>query len=211
MGRGISGLKGSYFKAAAVAGILIFLVFTAACSGDLLGYIKDMIAQAECKGIIDLPKTGQTTSSGTRDDGDLQMGVAWPDPRFTVGTGAEAGCITDNLTGLMWEQAPSATQMNWSGALTYAIDLNALNLGGHTDWRLPNRKELRSLVNYEEASIATWLNGQGFTNVQPDGYWSSTTYAPNTTSAWFVVMIYGSVGYFNKTDNYYVLAVRSGQ
>ena len=81
MGRGISGGKKNLFIASAFAGIVIFLVFTAGCSGDLLGYIKDMIAQVECKGIIDLPKTGQTGWYATRDDGDLEMGVAWPIPR----------------------------------------------------------------------------------------------------------------------------------
>jgi hypothetical protein len=49
-------------------------------------------------GTVDLPETGQTTSYATGDDGDLEMGVAWPSPRFTV----SGDCVTDNLTGLMW-------------------------------------------------------------------------------------------------------------
>ena len=88
MGRGISRVKKNFLKAAVFAGIVILLVSAVGCSGDLLGYIKDMIA-GRCSGIIDLPKTGQTTWYATRDDGDLQMGVAWPSERFTVGTGAE--------------------------------------------------------------------------------------------------------------------------
>jgi hypothetical protein len=46
-----------------------------------------------------VPKTGQTTSYALGDDGDLQMGIAWPEPRFTDN---EDGTVTDNLNGLMW-------------------------------------------------------------------------------------------------------------
>lgn len=211
MGRGIIGVKKNAFRAAAVAGIVILLVFAVACSGDLLGYIKGMLAQAEYVG-IELPKTGQTTLYETGDDGELQMGVAWPVPRFTVGTGAESVCITDNLTGLMWEQAPSGTALTWTNALTYA---NGLSLGGHSDWRLPNRKELRSLVNYEESDQSVWLNIPTgvFTGVQAVFYWSSTTYAPDTALAWYVSMGGGYVLSGTKTNDFlvYVLAVRSGQ
>ncbi|MBA7584413.1 hypothetical protein ES708_26366 [subsurface metagenome] len=140
------------------------------------------------------------------------MGVAWPLPRFTVGTGAETGCITDNLTGLMWEQVPLLTDWIWTEALTYA---NNLDLGGHSDWRLPNRKELRSLVNYEETNTADWLNNpaQGFSpgSVQPEYYWSSTTSAMYPGNAWYVDMSNGGMYISTKTEPYYVLAVRSGQ
>ena len=46
-----------------------------------------------------VPKTGQTTSYGTREDGALQKGVAWPTPRFTDNNN---GTVTDKLTGLIW-------------------------------------------------------------------------------------------------------------
>ncbi len=106
-----------------------------------------------------LPKTSQTTMDVAGDDGELRMGVAWPDPRFTVGTGAEFVCITDNLTGLMWDKSGDTVSgsKTWTEALS---DCNGLDLGGHTDWRLPNRKELRSLINYEEHDPEEWLNGR---------------------------------------------------
>ncbi len=50
-------------------------------------------------GTVDLPRTGQTTSYATGDDGDLQVGVDWPLPRFTDNNN---GTVTDNLTGLIW-------------------------------------------------------------------------------------------------------------
>jgi hypothetical protein len=160
----------------------------------------------------EVPKTGQLTSygTGTIDDGGLQRGVAWPSPRFTVGTGAEVDCVTDNLTGLMWVKTPDSTSRQWQAALDYA---DVLTLCGYSDWRLPNRKELRSLANFGQTNLATWLNTQGFSNVQADGYWSSSTYAANTPGAWNVNMGM-SVGYVTadvKTDNYYVWPVRGGQ
>ncbi|MEK6742264.1 MAG: DUF1566 domain-containing protein [Nitrospirota bacterium] len=159
---------------------------------------------------VNLPKTGQLTSYGTGsiDDGALQRGVAWPSPRFTAGTGAEVDCVTDNLTGLMWVKAPDATTSSWQAVLDYA---DGLPLCGHTDWRLPNRKELRSLANYGEANSATWLNAQGFSNVQAGFYWSSTTYAGVTAGAWGVNMVDGLVFANVKTNVGYVWPVRSGQ
>jgi hypothetical protein len=154
----------------------------------------------------DLPKTGQTTSYSTGDDGDLERGVAWPSPRFTVdGTGL---CVTDNLTGLMWVRTPDSATRTWANALTYA---NGLTLCGYTDWRLPNVNELESLVNAEQANTATWLNGQGFSNVQALFYWSSSTYAYSTAGAWGVGMGVGYVGGYGKTGSYYVWPVRAGQ
>ena len=158
-------------------------------------------------GTVSLPKTGQTASYSTDDDGTLQKGVAWPSPRFTVGTGAEADCITDNLTGLMWVKSPD-TGGTWQQALDYA---NGLTLCGYSDWRLPNRKELRSLVNAEQSSTATWLNTQGFSNVQQSYYWSSTTYSFGTSLAWYIHMENGQVLSNLKTAYFSVLPVRAGQ
>jgi hypothetical protein len=55
------------------------------------------------------------------------------------------GTITDKATGLMWQQMDSSKGMNWKEALEYAQNLS---LGGYDDWRLPNAKELQSIVDY---------------------------------------------------------------
>lgn len=163
-------------------------------------------------GTVKLPKTGQTTSYATGDDGDLEKGVAWPSPRFTVGTGIEADCVTDNLTGLMWAKnanLPNGTR-TWQGALDYIASLNSSGgLCGYTDWRLPNINELESFVHAGESNTATWLNSQGFTNVQSTYYWSSTTYAYNTLRAWGVDMGSRHVfSFYKSTTYYYVWPVR---
>ncbi len=163
-------------------------------------------ASASTSGAVSLPKTGQTTVYSTDDDGQLQRGVAWPSPRFTVdGTG---NCVTDNLTGLMWVKGPDSTKRTWQEALDYA---NGLTLCGYSDWRLPNVNELESLINAEQSDNATWLNNQGFSNVQSSNwYWSSTTPASQTSAA-CVGMWSGRESAYYKTDSYYVWPVRAGQ
>jgi hypothetical protein len=156
-----------------------------------------------------VPKTGQTTSYRTGDDGDLETGVAWPNPRFTdLGDGT----VKDNLTGLEWVKAPHSLSGN-SGTMVWnsAIDFcNSLVYAGHSDWRLPSRKELMSLVDYGRYSPALPA-GHPFSGVQGNYYWSGTSYAGNTDGAWVVYMDYGSVNGYYKTGNYYVWPVRGGQ
>lgn len=62
------------------------------------------------------------------------------------------GTITDESTGLMWQKTDDGTALNWENALSYAENLN---LGGKSDWRLPNAKELQSLVDYSRSPQAT--------------------------------------------------------
>ena len=171
-------------------------------------------------GVINLPQTGQTkcynslgaeiNCAGTGQDGESQVGVEWPEPRFTVSD----DCVTDNLTGLMWAKTgnlPDGTK-TWQGALVYVASINyGSGLCGHKDWRLPNVNELESLINSGEANTANWLNNQGFNNVQADFYWSSTTYAYYTDFAWIVSMWDGYVFFSYKSSYYYVWPVRSGQ
>lgn len=65
------------------------------------------------------------------------------------------GTITDNASGLMWMRDDSQLAMDWEAALTYAQTKNSENYLGHNDWRLPNVKELQSIVNYSRSPSAT--------------------------------------------------------
>jgi hypothetical protein len=161
-------------------------------------------------------KTGQTTSYATGDDGDLEKGVTWPSPRFTD---KGDGTVKDNLTGLVWlKDANCFGQRNWAMALT---DCNTLNSGecglsdgsAEGDWRLPNVRELHSLIDYSQEDPAM-TSGHPFTNVwygEPSSlYWSSTTDAGEAGTAWGVTMGGGGVDDPGKTDSGHVWPVRSG-
>lgn len=166
----------------------------------------------------DLPETGQVictnatgaviACTGTGQDGDAKAGIAWPSPRFVVGAGTEADCVTDQLTGLMWVRAPDSITTTWSNALASA---NGLTLCGFSDWRLPNVNELESLVNSEVANQAIFLNTQGFSGVAANDYWSSSSFALNGTAAWIVDMFSGYMGVNSKVVGHYVWPVRAGQ
>jgi len=105
--------------------------------------------------------------------------------------------------------------MTWANAITNCAALNAgAGYGGYTDWRLPNIKELQSIVNYGNVSPAigetTGGGEEPFTNTQSFNYWSSTTYADYTGIAWYVYFGTGDVYLDDKTSSYYVRPVRGG-
>ena len=168
-----------------------------------------------------VPKTGQTATYYGADDGYLEKGVAWPSPRFTDNSN---GTLTDNMTGLIWlknANCANATR-NWVTALNDVWDLNDLgwmnlhncgdtsNGGSHqTDWRLPNLRELESLIDYGQLNPAL-PSGHPFTGVQSGYYWSGTTVAGSASIAWLMHSS-GGVTVVDKTFSYYVWPVRGGQ
>jgi hypothetical protein len=204
--------------------------------GKTYGYFVWPVRSGQCgsldNSIICLPRTGQTKCymdngteigcAGTGQDGELQAGVAWPDPRFTENGDA----VTDNLTGLVWtkdanlmvardptfdaDSTANDGMVTWQHALNYVAKLNSENYLSHSDWRLPNRRELRSLTDYALFSPAL-PSGHPFTQVQSPDYWSSTSYAFGTHLAWFVFMYSGYVFNYDKTGHAFVWPVRSGQ
>jgi hypothetical protein len=172
----------------------------------------------EAGGTVQLPATGQTVSYMAGDNGDLQTGAAWPSPRF-VDNGN--GTVTDNLSGLLWlKDANCFGSRTWEQALADANSL-ANGICGLSDgsvagdWRLANRKELFSLVDYEYFNPALsgtvgswqWSPGDLFDNVQPNYYWSSTTSAPGAGFAWSVDLWGGVVGSGDKKTSHFVWPV----
>lgn len=170
-------------------------------------------------------KTGQTlcydtagtiiSCGETGQDGALRTGVAWPDPRFTA-SGDHA--LADRLTGLVWSKdartpGPPActpgTPKTQNEALEHIKCLNAQQFMDKSDWRLPNRNELASLVNRGQPNSADWLNSLGFRHVAPFSYWSSTSYPPAPGNAWCVIMHDGAVLPVTKKVEAYVWPVRS--
>lgn len=166
------------------------------------------------EGTIQLPCTGQTTCydsfgaeincAGSGQDGEIQQGVPWPNPRFTDNVD---GTITDNLTGLMWAKDAGTPTVEtcvgggktWEEGLIYIECLNSHNYLGHSDWRLPNINEMESLVNSGTTNSATWLESQGFVNVWfalndvIHSYPSSTSFPRGPTNTIMSVILDGTI------------------
>jgi hypothetical protein len=142
------------------------------------------------------------------------MGVVWPDPRFTDNGD---GTVTDDLTGLMWMKNADAGNdcdgvdtgpQDWNTALASCAQCNTNVFAGYTDWRLPNVRELSSLIDFSEVDPGL-SDGHPFDDVWTDPYWPSTTRAEDTTDAWDVDLHDGHVSYRVKTyEWYYVWPVR---
>ena len=138
------------------------------------------------------------------DDGDLQPGVAWPDPRFTD---HGDGTVTDELTHLMWTQnADLYYTLTWTQAQGVCA---ACTQGGYDDWRLPSLGELYSLVDFGRFNPALPA-GHPFSRVVSTLYWSSTTFTNVTSFAFMVNLASGDMSYTSKTLAHRVWCARGG-
>ncbi len=118
------------------------------------------------------------------------------------------GVISDKATGLMWSKNDSKKGMNWEEALAFAEQKNNENYLGYSDWRLPNAKELQSIVDYSRSpqqtnspaidpifNTSTITDEGGKTNYP--FYWTSTTHKNVKRVSWAVYICFGEgLGYF---------------
>jgi hypothetical protein len=153
--------------------------------------------------------------AGTGQDGELQAGVAWPTPRFTLNGD---GTVTDQLTGLIWLQdancfgteqwiiAPAEVASLNSGSVTTCTNYTAGTFG---DWRVPNIRELASLIDYGQYSPAIPTE-HPFVGVQSDYYWTSSTNVSSTGYGWSMSLDSGLTSAVFKGSSYYVWPVRGG-
>jgi len=138
---------------------------TTACGG---GLVCERIAPPSCADPrwAEWPVPATTSPAGYIDNGD--------------------GTVTDSTTGLMWEKTTAPTDMTQPAAVTYCATM--ATTGGHSDWRLPSKIELVSIVDYgrSKPSINPIFIGPPATS-----YWSSTPLAGSTSSAWYVYFEFG--------------------
>jgi hypothetical protein len=101
------------------------------------------------------------------------------------------GTVTDNITGLMWQQtiSPTATALSQTQAIAFCP---TLSLAGHSDWRLPTVIELVSLVDYGVTTGAL-INATAFPQAPASVFWSSTPLAGSPSSGFFVLFYNGVV------------------
>ena len=123
-----------------------------------------------------VPQTGQTQSYASGDDGDLQLGVQWLDPRFTDNGD---GTVTDHLTGLIWlKDADCFGKQSHGAAKRLAGELAHGQCGlsdgsASGDWHMPNLRELLSLIDYCNIEPAL-PSGHPFSIDSHDKIWTGT-------------------------------------
>lgn len=183
------------------------------------------------------PASGQTQSYGTASDGHQPFGAPlW----FTDN---EDGTVTDNNTGLTWEKKDRSGGIHdvdraysWGlASAPYTMNgtiisfLDQLNtrpcFAGHCDWRIPNVKELQSIIDYDvfEPSVSSAFHSENgcidcrdataphCTCTASTYYWSSTTVQNFPENAWIVTFYNGFVGHDAKNATFPVRAVRGGR
>lgn len=160
-------------------------------------------------------QTGQTTCHDTTgevvpcketgQDAEFSKGAPWPVPRFKE----KNETVLDRLTGLVWAKNANITELPvmWQESFDYISGLNREQAFGYSDWRLPNRRELRSLLSHQTRKPA--LPGDHpFQHVYPGWYWTSTTAAINTAYAWYIHMEGGRMFYGGKEQSFLMWPVR---
>ena len=100
------------------------------------------------------------------------------------------GTVTDNATGLMWMKNDNGTGLSWPDALSYAENFT---YAGHSDWRLPDTKEMESIIDYTRSPATTGsaainpvfnctqITNEGGVTDYP-WYWSNTTFCSGSPS-----------------------------
>ena len=157
-----------------------------------------------------LPRTSQTVVYQAGDDGTHQAG--WSiGSRFIVRLLGGNGTIFDRATGLLWPKNFNGPGGNGGASLTWANAINwanGLSCAGFTDWRLPNVKELMSIVDYN-LSYPCWYDI--FTNEALSIFWTSTSDRDYTLDARGISGSTGDVHSYDKAISRRVLAVRGGR
>lgn len=163
-----------------------------------------------------LPKTRQITTYIGYDDGYYQKGW-WKGTkhdnnrsRFLLKSIAGDEITIDHATGLLWPTNFNADGGNGGDSLTWAEIFAwalALDFAGFIDWRIPNIRELASIVDYACSNPA--LNASHFSNTNTKIIASSTTNAGNSGEFWYLNSQTGVIELDTKIDQYEVIAVRS--
>jgi hypothetical protein len=142
--------------------------------------------------------------------------AAWPMPNAPADVAAGApnpmaytvnhdGTVTDQVTGLMWQQGVPAQQVPWADAVAYCADVT---LAGHSDWRVPTEIELVSLID-GGVSSGPVIDAAAFAGTPAGYYWSSLPMADRSGNAWLVDFNSGSAYDAAVDGPEYVRCVRS--
>jgi hypothetical protein len=112
-----------------------------------------------------------------------------------------ADTVTDQVTGLVWQKTPDGVARTHSAAATYCADLD---LGGQTDWRLPDQRELATIIDHSLNKPAFAAPLEGSTGE----YWSGAPYLGYADAAWYVHFGYGVSEFNGAAEAKYVRCAR---
>ena len=140
---------------------------------------------------------------------------------FALGTGDFLGTVTDQNTGLVWEQKVSADgQVDagnfqdadnvyaWDGLQDKIDQLNQSGYLGYSDWRLPTAEELDHLVDLSVAAPGPTIDTVFFPQTRSAYYWSSDIDVENTAQVWVVDFASSVDQVVSKAERHYVRLVR---
>ena len=117
------------------------------------------------------------------------------------------GTVTDNVTGLVWQQEDDDVERPWAEAVSYC---EALTLAGHTDWRLPDLYELQGIVDYGGIDDDPAIDTTHFPGTEMAYYWSSSV-PDGYGYPWQVNFGYGVFSRNYGGLSYFVRCVRGEQ
>lgn len=146
----------------------------------------------------------EVTCKNSGQDGALCSGLAWPVPRFS-----ESGSLVkDHLTELIWSKSGMLSEypLSWNEAFKLIEQMNQRRDFNRDDWRLPNRRELRSLIDHSAHNPAL-PDKHPFEDLYLGWYWTSTSAALAPSYAWYVHLEGGRMFYGRKTEFYWVWPV----
>lgn len=150
---------------------------------------------------------------------DNVTGLMWE-----VKTPSGAGGLRDAAHTYTWYNSASATNGGNAGTANggtcndatncdtekYVAQVNAARLCGYSDWRLPTRREFRSIVDHSTTTIGNTIDTNYFPNTVNTFYWTATTQATNAAGAWTTVFLNGGDNAQYKSGAKQVRLVRGG-
>ena len=147
----------------------------------------------------------QVPCASSGQDASFAVGVPWPQPRFAL----HHDEVTDNLTGLNWCRDANLAEfpLTWQEALDFVASMNREQRFGQRDWRMPNRRELRSLLSLQN-KLPALPDPHPFINVFNGWYWTSTTAAISPVHAWYVAFDGARMFYGGKDQSFMLWPVR---
>ncbi|WKD22978.1 DUF1566 domain-containing protein [Pseudoalteromonas sp. KG3] len=163
-------------------------------------------------GLVSLFFLGNAVANGSCTNENTAIPFSTPSSDFTI---YDNGTVTHNTTGLMWMrcsigqtwQGESCTGVASSFTWQQALAQNGTDYAGHSDWRVPNKNELTSIV--EQRCYNPSINGAIFPDTPDSWFWSSSPYAYFGNFAWYVDFFNGNVDNDGESGSKHVRLVRA--